>query len=118
MRTSQPNKNLIAQEKAIEAAALAIGLAGGLPPYLKSLQNQIIRAADSVASNLGEGAGRTGRDRRHFWKIAYGSAIEVDIHIQILIKNQNLEAEECKPTLELYDRVRAMTWRLIQSVRC
>jgi four helix bundle protein len=51
------------------------------PPYY-ALQNQAVRAAMSVPSNLAEGAGRTGdREFRRFARIALGSASELEYHL-------------------------------------
>jgi four helix bundle protein len=41
-----------------------------VPAPLKSIADQVIRSASSVAANLAEGCGRTGRDRLQFWRIA------------------------------------------------
>ena len=68
------NTNLVAHEKALEAAGAAITLAMRVPAPLKSIADQVIRSASSVPANLAEGHGRCGRDRLHFWRIAYASA--------------------------------------------
>ena len=41
------------------------------------LQEQYDRAVLSIALNLAEGGGRAGKDRAHFFRIAYGSCREV-----------------------------------------
>ena len=45
------------------------------------LAKQIRRAASSVTMNLGEGRKRVGQDRTHFFRIADGSAGEVEAGI-------------------------------------
>ena len=62
----------------------AIALVAKVPGKFKSLENQVIRSASSVAVNVAEGAGRTGRDRIHYFRIAYASAKEVDVHLRRL----------------------------------
>ena len=57
--------SLIAHDKALEAAGESIALALKVPAPLKSIADQVIRAANSVAANLAEGQGRIGRDRMH-----------------------------------------------------
>ena len=71
--------------KATTAAGIEISLVMRVPAPLKPIADQIIRSASSVPANLAEGAGRTGRDRMHYWRIAYGSAKEVDTHLRLLI---------------------------------
>ena len=68
------HNTLIAHDKALEAAGQSIALALKVPAPLKSIADQVIRAANSVAANLADGQGRIGRDRAHFWRIAYASA--------------------------------------------
>jgi four helix bundle protein len=80
---------------------------------LRSLADQVIRAASSVPANLAEGHGRSGRDRLHHWRIAYGSAKETDAHLRLLLAAGVLEAAAARRVLALFDEVRAITWRLL-----
>ncbi len=105
--------NLIAHEKALAAAGDAIALALRVPAPLKSIADQVIRAANSVAANLAEGQGRIGRDRMHFWRIAYASAREVDSHLQLLVRAGVVDSRRAAKALATFDEVRAMTWRLL-----
>ncbi|MCP4901456.1 MAG: four helix bundle protein [bacterium] len=56
---------------------------------------------------------RSGRDRTHHWRIAYASAKEVDVHLQLLLHTGAIDHSRTREALELFDSVRAMTWRLI-----
>ena len=69
-------------EKATTAAGIAISLVLRVPAPLKPIADQVIRSASSVPANIAEGAGRAGRDQFHHYRIAYGSAKEVDIHLR------------------------------------
>jgi four helix bundle protein len=102
MSNALTNTNLVAHEKALEAAGIAITLAMRVPAPLRSIADQVVRSASSVPANLAEGHGRTGRDRLHFWRIAYASAKEVDSHLRLLAQVG----------------VRAMTWRLLNRNSC
>jgi four helix bundle protein len=95
MSNALTNANLIAHEK------------------LKSIADQVIRSASSVAANLAEGHGRTGRDRLHFWRIAYASAKEVDSHLRLLAAAGAVNRNAADIALDGFDQVRAMTWRLL-----
>ncbi len=104
---------LIAHRKALEAAGIAISLVMRVPAPLKSLADQVIRSASSVPANLAEGHGRSGRDRLHHWRIAYGSAKEVDTHLRLLVAVGAVNQKSVESSLNLFDNVRAMTWRLL-----
>ncbi|RLE27114.1 MAG: hypothetical protein DRJ61_01075 [Acidobacteria bacterium] len=113
MSHSLPSNTLDVHSVALEAAGLSIALVTRVPAPLKSLADQVIRSASSVPANLSEGHGRTGRDRLYHWRIAYGSAKEVDIHLRLLIHAGAIDKTRAHKALELFDRVRAMTWRLL-----
>jgi four helix bundle protein len=97
----------------LEAAATAIALVRRVPAPLKSLADQVIRCASSVPANLNEGHGRSGRDLTHHWRIAFASAKEVDSHLSLLARAGAVDAKRAAEALELFDQVRAMTWRLL-----
>ena len=80
---------------------------------MKSIADQVIRSASSVPANLAEGHGRTGRDRLHFWRIAYASAKEVESHLRLLAMTGTIDGEKANQALSVFDEVRAMTWRLV-----
>jgi len=113
MHSPLPESGLIAHRKALEAAAIAISLVMRVPAPLKSLADQVIRSASSVPANLSEGHGRSGRDRTHHWRIAYGSAKEVDTHLRLLIETGAINRTRGESALNLFDEVRAIIWRLI-----
>ncbi len=111
-----PHRNpLRVLDLALRAAGTTIVLVESVPGKFKSLQDQVIRSASSVPANLAEGAGRTGRDRIHHFRIAYSSAKEVDVHLRILSGVGVIDSIRTGEALELFDRVRAMTWRLIAA---
>ena len=102
-----------AQDKANNAAIIAISVAMRVPAPLKTIADQVIRSASSVPANIAEGRGRTGRDRLHHWRIAYGSAREVDTHLRLLMGTGSIESSRADEALQLFDDVRAITWRLL-----
>jgi len=102
-----------AQDKANRAAIIAISLVMRVPAPLKSIADQVIRSASSVPANIAEGRGRSGRDRLHHWRIAYGSAREVDTHLRLLIGAGAIDSSRADSAIQLFDDVRAITWRLL-----
>ncbi len=115
MRNARTETGLIAHRKALEAAGIAISLVMRVSAPLKSLADQVIRSASSVPANLAEGHGRSGRDRLHHWRIAYGSAKEVDTHLRLLSGSGAIDANRADSALRLFDEVRAITWRLLHQ---
>ena len=113
MHDTRPPGDLTVYRTALEAAAIAIALVRRVPAPLKSLADQVIRSASSVPANLNEGHGRSGRDRIHHWRIAFASAKEVDAHLSLLARAGAVDSRRAAEALELFDQVRAMTWRLL-----
>ena len=98
---------------ALQAAGTAIGLVGRVPTKYRSLADQVLRSASSVPANLAEGNGRSGKDRLYHFRIAYGSAKEVEVHLRLLVGAGAVEVSQSNEALELFDRVRARSWRLL-----
>ena len=113
MPDARPTTDLVAHSKALQAAGTAINLVMRVPAPLKSIADQVIRSASSVPANLAEGQGRSGRDRQHFWRIAYASAKEVDTHLRLLSHAGVVDGPGTANVLATFDEVRAMTWRLL-----
>jgi len=113
MPNALPRDPFIVQHTALEAAGAALEAVRQVPAPLKSLADQVVRSASSVPANLAEGNGRTGRDKLHHWRIAYGSAMEVDVHLRLLLQANAIDTSVATTALQLFDQVRAMTWRLL-----
>jgi four helix bundle protein len=113
MLDALPTTGLIAHRKALEAAGIAISMVLRVPAPLRSIADKVIRAASSVPANLAEGHGRFGRDRLQHWRIAYGSAKEVDTDLRLLVAAGVVDAAAARRALGLLDEVRAITWRLL-----
>ncbi len=101
-----------AQAKALEAAAAALALAATVKGLFRPLAEQVITAAASVPANLVEGQGRLGRDRIYHWQVAYASARELSVHLELLAGAGAVPRPAVEPVLALLDEVRAMLWRM------
>ena len=69
------------------------------------LQDQLRRAALSIALNLSEGSGRSGKDRVHLFRIAFGSCKEVQTCL-LLARH---------PLFKKADQLGGLIYRLIQN---
>ena len=76
------------------------------------LARQLRRAASSVSLNLSEGRLRAGRDRKHLYRIAAGSAAETGAALQVAVSWGYVDATVAAEALATLDRLRAMLWRL------
>ena len=113
MPSALPSSHLIVHRTALMAAGIAIRIVMRVPSPLRSLADQVVRSASSVPANLAEGHGRAGKDRAYHWRVAYGSAKEVDTHLRLLVHAGALDRSQAAAALRLFDEVRAMTWRLL-----
>ena len=103
-----------------DALKVALELIRALKPVIQkirqhdpSLATQITRAASSNAGNLGEGRWRAGRDRIHHFRVAGGSAGEVEVHLHVALAWGYVEASDLDESMALLDRELAMCWKLI-----
>jgi four helix bundle protein len=110
-----PSPKLAAHAIAQRAAEEAIDLATTVSGPLKPVADQLIRAASSVALNLAEGSGHIGGNRKHHWRIAYGSALESSSALGLLQAAGKVDRKRASEAEALLDRCRAMTWRLIHG---
>ncbi len=78
----------------------------------RKLANQIEDAAQSVPANLSEGNRRLGKDRGFHFSVAAGSADETRNHLRTAVAWRYLTNADCAKSLELLDRILAMTWKL------
>jgi len=103
----------VAHELALRAAARVFGLVEKTHKSSHDLADQARRAAASVPLNLAEGSGRVGKDRLHFFRIAYGSLRETDTAIRLLLEIGAVEPRGAIEALAVLDRVGALIWKLM-----
>jgi len=103
---------LDAQAVATQFASLLLGMLAKVPAAYRDLADQARRAATSIPLNIAEASGRTGKDRSHHFRIAYGSAQESTVAIQLLTAVGVVAQADEAQLLGLLDRVKGMCWRL------
>ena len=94
------------------ASRVPDGKTAGSKETFSPLAEQVITAAASVPANLVEGQGRSGRDRIYHWRVAYASARELSVHLELLAGAGAVPRLAVEPVLALLDEVRAMLWRM------
>jgi four helix bundle protein len=81
-----------------------------LPPDRRHLRDPLVRAADSMVLNIGEGSGQEpGAARRNHYRVAAGSAGEVHSVLDLV------EFPEGPARQEQLRRVGAMLWRMSRA---
>ena len=80
----------------------------------RDLASQLRRAAASVPLNLAEAGGRRGADRRHCYRVAYGSQRELRACLRVACDLGYVGADDVAEVERLADRVGAMLWSLVR----
>jgi four helix bundle protein len=111
------DRNDTALELAKRAFTATVQAVAGSQRGWSHLVDQAVRAASSVPLNLAESDGRDGNDRRQHRRIAYGSAKEARVALELLVGIGAVEHSAAQPALRMHDRVCAMIWRLMESRR-
>ncbi len=108
------SSGLDVQRLAVEVTARICRLVGGVPPMLRSQQEQAVKAVARIPLAIAEGQGRTGRDALHLYRIAYSRAKETTAVVEVLSALDAVDQAGASVALLDLDRVQAMLWRLIQ----
>jgi four helix bundle protein len=122
---SQPNQSYRSPTghrlHVLELALAAIDDVGPLVRRIaehdRSLADQLRRAAQSMALNLGEAAGSRAGNRRARLESALGSTQESRVALRIAAAWGYIPAEEATAADAQLDRVAAMTWRWLYPRR-
>jgi four helix bundle protein len=111
--TALPATGFKALDKALDAANIAVTLVMRVPSPLNPIADQVNRSASSAPANIAEGAGRSGGHRAHHGRIASAFAREVACHLRLLCVCRGVPSGKASTALNLFDDVRATTWRLL-----
>ena len=78
-------------------------------------KDQLVRSANAVARNIAEGSGRIGKDKVHFLRIAYSSALEASDTLLALLEIGAAEAGAAVEAEHELDQARKLTFGLIRK---
>ncbi|MDP3480018.1 MAG: four helix bundle protein [Desulfoprunum sp.] len=85
----------------------------GLTGTHRHARDQWLRASQSIPLNIAEGNGKTGEaDRRRYFEIARGSALECAAIQDVLVVGKALDGEDSLKRKQELDRMAAMLSRL------
>ena len=105
-------RQLVALEVAIEIVASLRGVVAAMRRHDAQQAQQIVRAASSIAANVGEGSRRQGKDRLHFFRIAAGSAEETRVHLRVAVAWGWITSPQVDAAMALIDRELRLLWGL------
>lgn len=116
----KPHRKLVVWNKSVELSVLTYKVTETFPRHeMFGLTSQMRRSAVSVASNLAEGAARTGRkELAQFLNIARGSLSELDTQIEVATRVGYLDTDQKNNLDELMlqvDRMLYGFWRKAQG---
>ena len=96
----------------MELIQLSRDVVEGMPRGFAFLNDQLRRASSSVLLNYSEGFGRcSSKDRRHFFNIARGSALEVSAILDVARCHGAITESRHAEGLDLCDHISAMLYR-------
>ncbi len=78
----------------------------------RDLENQARRATNGIGLQASEARRRNGRDRLHLWRVAAGSAAELETALRLAQAWGYLDADALAEPRSLLDREKAMLWKL------
>ena len=99
-------------EIAKEAAKETIELTRKLNYDSVDLKKQLVRSVTSVPLNIAEANGRRGKDRSYHFNVAYSSARESIVNLELLIMLGSISQNKAKPPLSNLDQVCAILYKL------
>lgn len=107
------HENLDAYRLSIDYVAWVYEKANSLKGVHRPARDQWLRASQSIPLNIAEGNGKTAQaDRRRYFEIARGSALECAAIQDVLVVGKALNSEESRARKNELDRIVAMLSRL------
>jgi four helix bundle protein len=84
----------------------------------RDYRSQMIKSSLSITSNIAEGYGRFSRPEfAKFLTYSNGSALEFRTQLEACVDIGLIQIEVAAPVIEMCDRICAMNYKLIQSLR-
>lgn len=107
-------KNLIVYQKALNVVSALDENVLANNDLDRSIKDQLRRASNSIVLNIAEGSSRLSRaDRKNFYVIARGSALECKAALEIIFRTKKLQYPEIESTL---DEVSKMLFKMISNL--
>ena len=110
------HEKLVVYRVSLEYVGNVYELSSRLKGNHRHARDHLLRASQSIPLNIAEGNGKSGRkDRRRYFEIARGSALECAAIQDVLEVGGAMTAEENAANKELLNRIVAMLTKLSQA---
>jgi four helix bundle protein len=107
------HENLDVYQLSLRYVAWAYHLAKGLTGQDRHARDQLLRASQSIPQNIAEGNGKgTEADRRRYFEIARGSALECASIQDILVVYETIDSEKNEEGKKILNRIVSMLTKL------
>ena len=106
------HEKLDVYQVSLEFCTWAYCLCKNLSGVDRHARDQLLRASQSIVLNIAEGCGRTGNDRKHFYKISSGSARECGAIIDILERTSVIHIQDANNGKSFLNRLIAMLTKM------
>jgi four helix bundle protein len=101
-------------KRAIEFLALVGDIVGDLPKGHAERADQLVRAAEAILRNIGEGAGRWSEaDSAKHYKIARGEAMECAASLDVMKLRKVVSAAHYEEGIRLLEAIVSMLTKMI-----
>jgi four helix bundle protein len=101
-------------KRAIEFLALVGDIVGDLPKGHAERADQLVRAAEAILRNIGEGAGRWSEaDSAKHYKIARGEAMECAASLDVMKLRKVVSAARYEEGIRLLEAIVSMLTKMI-----
>jgi four helix bundle protein len=102
-------RNLIVWQKSLSLAKQIYQITGRFPSDQRyRLVDQMQRAAVSIMSNIAEGSKRTKKECDHFFRIAHGSAAELESQLLLTLELAYITKIEADQAMDELDHITRM----------
>ncbi len=110
------HQRLVVYQHSIDFVAWSHNLLHGIDAA-GSTRTQLERASTSIPLNIAEGNVKSSpRDRRRYWEIALGSAVECAAILDVLVARRLQDATDVAAGNDSLERIVSMLVRLIQGI--
>ena len=112
------HQKLQVYQKAVKFLGAVLRIVRAIPAGNSDVVNQLRRAAMSITLNIAEGAGKTGlNDKKRFYAIARGSALECAAIFDLLLKWKLIDQEFLTPSIEELESIVAILSSLALNLK-